>query len=89
MGVWYCQVVERHAFEPAVKKMPNLSSNLLQYRSVRNVFPKLQTPKREAPLLFSVGVVTAIPEEIAHPIMDRSETLQATRGFEAAHHHSG
>ena len=60
-------------------RMPNLISESPQHRSARHAFPRLEGLGAKRPLLFCVGVVTAMQEQIAHLIMDRSETLQVTR----------
>jgi len=60
-------------------RMPNLISESPQHRSARHAFPRLEDLGAKRPLLFCVGVVTAMQEQIAHLIMDRSETLQVTR----------
>jgi hypothetical protein len=59
--------------------MPNSSGESLQHWSARHAFPSLEGQGAKRPLLFCVGVVTAMHEQIAHQIMDRSETLQVTR----------
>jgi hypothetical protein len=60
-------------------KRPNLSSKSLQHLSARHAFPSLEGLGAKRPLLFCVGVVTAMHEQIAHLIMNGSETLQVTR----------
>jgi hypothetical protein len=59
--------------------IPNLISESPRHRSARHAFPRLEGLGAKRPLLCCVGVVTTMQEQIAHLIMDRSETLQVTR----------
>jgi len=67
-------------------RIADLCGKTLRHRSARYAFPSLERLGAQRPLLFCVGVVTAILEQIGYLIVDRSETLQVARRLEAAHH---